>query len=172
MAQKGWIIDIKRCVGCRACVVACKMENNTPTEVNYRWVVERETGEFPNPSVEFISVACNHCANPACLASCPVDAISKDGATGLVQIDSSLCIGCKKCMAACPYGAPQFNSASGKVEKCTYCKELLDNGVLPACARACIADAIRIGEDEAWGGTAPDGWASQTLTNPSVLFEP
>jgi len=173
MAQVGWVFDTTRCVGCRACTVACKMENNTPTDVNYRWVIERESGAYPNPRVTFISMPCNHCAEPACMASCPVDAISKDPDTGIVLIDEEACIGCKYCMAACPYGAPQFNEATLKVEKCTYCVQRTTAGLLPACALTCVGGAITSVEDAQWvaaDGDTPEGYASPHLTHPSVRF--
>ena len=170
MPQRGWIYDKSKCVGCRACVVACKQENNTDYAVNYRWVIEKESGYYPNPSVMLFSMACYHCADPACLASCPVGAISKD-TDGRVLIDEATCIGCKYCVGACPYGAPQFNEAKGKTEKCTYCVQRTSNGLAPACAITCVGGAITAATDETWGGTAPDGYADATLTNPSVKFE-
>ena len=170
MAQKGWIFDRSKCAGCRACTVACKMENNTPYAVNYRWVIEKESGTYPDPQVMFFSMACYHCNDPACMASCPVGAISKDAATGIVLIDQETCIGCKYCMATCPYGAPQFNEASGKVEKCTYCWERTAAGLLPACAFTCVGGGIQAAEDETWGGTPPEEWSSPHHTNPSVKF--
>jgi len=146
------------------------MENNTPTEVNYRWVIEQEGGSYPNPTLSFLAVACNHCADPACLASCPVDAITKRASDGIVTIDQDACIGCKYCMAACPYGAPQFNPITLKVEKCTYCVKRADASLGPACARTCVGGAITAVTDETWGGTPPSGFASTSLTNPSVKF--
>jgi len=169
MSQKGWIFDASRCVGCRACVVACKMENNTPTEVNYRWVYDRESGVYPNPAVAFTSMACFHCVEPACIPSCPVSAITKD-ADGLVLIDESSCIGCKYCMAACPYGAPQYNQVSQKVEKCTYCIARTSVGLNPACVQTCVGGALQITTDDVWGGTPPEGFEDPVRTQPAVKF--
>lgn len=170
MTQVGWIIDLGKCVGCRACTVSCKMENNTLTDVNYRWVIERESGSYPNPNLTFVSVSCNHCTDPACLASCPVDAITKRASDGIVLIDEDACIGCKYCMAACPYGAPQFNPITLKVEKCTYCVQRADASLGPACARTCVGGAITAVMDETWDGTGPEGFARRTLTHPSIKF--
>lgn len=170
MAQVGWIIDLGKCVGCRACTVSCKMENNTPYEVNYRWVIEQESGAYPTPALSFISMACNHCADPACMASCPVDAISKRASDGIVLIDQDACIGCKYCMATCPYGAPQFNPTTQKVEKCTYCVQRADGGLGPACARTCVGGAITAVTDATWDGAEPAGFSRRALTHPSVKF--
>ncbi len=78
MAQVGWIIDLKKCIGCRSCFVACKSENNTPLRTDWRYVVERESGTYPTPKREFISLACNHCDEPACDGT--------DGNTSKLQI--------------------------------------------------------------------------------------
>jgi len=170
MAQVGWVLDLGKCVGCRACVVSCKMENNTPTALNYRWVIERESGAYPTPSLSFFSMGCYHCADPACMAACPVSAITKRASDGIVLIDEAACIGCRYCMAACPYGAPQFNPATEKVEKCTYCVARADASLGPACARTCVGGAITAVTDDTWGGTAPADHARISLTNASVRF--
>jgi len=145
------------------------MENNTPTDVNYRWVFERESGFYPNPELAFSSLACFHCEAPACIPSCPVGAITKN-AEGLVLINDALCIGCKYCMAACPYGAPQFNAITRKVEKCTYCVQRTSQGLVPACVQTCVGGALQISEDDTWGGAAPDGFANPIRTRPAVKF--
>jgi len=146
------------------------MENNTPTEVNWRWVYNLESGVYPNPSLEFISMACFHCESPACIPSCPTQAIAKDPTTGLVQIDKARGVGCKYCMATCPYGAPQFNATTKKVEKCTGCVQRVALGLKPACVVTCVGGALQWGTDETWGGTPPDGFAPMRHTNPSVKF--
>ena len=173
MAQVGWIFGLRKCVGCRACTVACTMENNTETEVNYRWVLEQEGGAYPTPTVQTFSTACYHCASPACMASCPVDAITKDPDTGVVLIDQEACVGCKYCIAACPYRAPQLNEVTGKVEKCTYCVQRTSQGLMPACAATCVGGAISVATDERWsedGDPRPEGFASPRHTGPSVRF--
>ena len=171
MPQIGWIFDKSKCVGCRACVVACKMENNTGPDLSYRWVIERESGHYPAPRLSFVSMGCYHCAQPSCLEACPTGSISKDPATGAVQIDQETCVGCRYCLAVCPYGAPQYNVESGKAEKCTYCQRRLEEGLEPACAATCVGGAITAATDEAWGGTPPDDFASPNLTGPAVKFE-
>ncbi len=177
MPQRGWEYDLTKCIGCHACVIACKMENNTylpspgePGEaVNYRMVVLRESGFFPKPSRTFISMSCFHCKDPACLKSCPENAITKDS-DGVVLIDEKKCTGCRRCEWACPYGAPQFNAKSGKVEKCHFCMHRINAGMEPACVQACPGRALKHVPDVTVGGTAPDGFAPVNLTNPSIKF--
>jgi tetrathionate reductase subunit B len=199
MAQLGWLIDLDKCTGCDSCTVACKAENNTrplaspmpfkngrgviPDHVSYRWVVKKETGEYPNPKLEFVTSACNHCEHPACLAACPksnteepsleTNAIFKRVDDGIVLINQDACIGCKYCIHACPYGAPQFNSATEKVEKCTFCVHRLDAGFEPACVTTCVGNALHVVADFDFGESgmnAPDGFADASLTKPAVKF--
>ena len=171
MAQLGWIFDKSKCVGCRACVVACQMENNAQADVHWRWVMDLESGAYPNPVLTFFSTACYHCVHPACMPACPVDAITKDPATGLVEIMADDCIGCTYCMATCPYGAPQLNKATAKVEKCHGCVQRVTEGLMPACVDTCVGGALQWVADEAWGGSGPDEFAPANLTQPAVKFE-
>jgi Fe-S-cluster-containing dehydrogenase component len=200
MPQLGWLIDLDKCIGCDSCSIACKSENNTrplsspmpfkngrgvlPDHVSYRWVVKKEGGVYPNPSLTFVTSACNHCEHPACLASCPVsdannpsdenNAIFKRASDGIVLINQDVCIGCKNCIQSCPYGAPQFNSQTEKVEKCTFCVHRLEAGFLPACVTTCVGNALHLVEDfdsSESGRKAPVGFANPALTVPSVRFE-
>ncbi|GMV43973.1 MAG: hypothetical protein AMXMBFR64_56890 [Myxococcales bacterium] len=178
MAQLSFKIDLTRCVGCRACEVACKSENNTPVGVRYRKVVDVLTGTFPNLKKQFVSMACFHCKDPACVAACPSGAAFKESAFGIVRIDQEVCVGCKRCIAACPYGAPQFNAATGTTEKCTMCyHRIVDEtgvglvpGMLPACVTSCIGRALTLEFDNGDVGEAPAKFADPTLTKPSVTF--
>jgi len=172
MAQIGWIFDRSKCTGCRGCINACKFENNTTLDftVNYRWFVWRESGVFPAPKVEFFTLACNHCDQPACLAACPVGAIEKRASDGIVLIDQDKCIGCEYCVWACPYGAPQLNQVTHKVEKCTFCVHRLDQGLRPACVDTCVGGAIQFGYNVQRYGEPPVGFADPALTGPSVEF--
>jgi len=160
-----------------------------PDAVNYRWVIRQEAGVYPNPSVTFVTSACNHCKFPACMASCPKanvndptnesNAIFKRASDGVVSINESACIGCRNCIQACPYGAPQFNSLTLKVEKCTFCSQRLYDGAgkrtgfLPACVTTCVGDALHLVEvfdaNES-GKNAPVGFSDPALTVPSVKF--
>ena len=171
MPKVGWIINLKKCISCRSCQIACKAENNTPLRTDWRYVVERENGTYPNPKREFISVACNHCDEPACIKSCPVDAISKRDSDGVVLIDLEKCTGCRYCMFACPYGAPRIDTDTNKVSKCTMCVHRLDAGLEPACATTCLTGAITLVRD--FTGTTeevPDGFENPELTKPNIRF--
>ncbi|MBI4556121.1 MAG: 4Fe-4S dicluster domain-containing protein [Candidatus Hydrogenedentes bacterium] len=171
MSQVGWIVDLRRCIGCRSCFVACKSENHTPLRTDWRFVVERESGAYPNPKREFISLACNHCDEPACVKSCPVDAISKRESDGVVLIDQDVCVGCRYCIMACPYGVPRVDTETNKVSKCTMCIHRLDAGLLPACATACVTGAIRFIPDfTTETSNMPDGMAAPALTRPNIDF--
>jgi Fe-S-cluster-containing dehydrogenase component len=160
-----------------------------PDQVSYRWVVKREEGVYPLPRLTFITSACNHCQHPACLASCPkanVDdphnennAIFKRAEDGIVLINQDVCIGCRYCIHACPYGAPQFNTESGLVEKCTFCFHRLYDGAgqrtdfRPACVTTCVGNALHLVEDfdlQESGLNAPDDFADPELTVPSAKF--
>jgi DMSO reductase iron-sulfur subunit len=187
MTQLGWVIDLSLCIGCHACSIACKSENNTspqigplvmrngrPVAVNWRRVIESDSGTYPAPSRTFVTMACNHCSEPACLESCPVDAISKRASDGIVLIDPAACIGCKYCLWACPYGAPQFNEATQRVEKCTLCVHRIDAGLQPACVTTCAGRALSLETfDTARSGeNAPFGFAAAKYTIPCVRFVP
>jgi len=170
MSKVGWIINLQRCIGCRSCYAACKAENQTPLRTDWRYVVERESGSFPNVKREFVAVACNHCDEPACLKSCPTSAITKR-ADGVVLIDQDKCIGCRRCMFACPYGAPRIDTATNKVTKCTMCAHRLDAGLRPACEETCLTGAIQFVPDFAGSTTgAPEGFSDPALTKPKIRF--
>jgi len=171
MAQVGWIIDLTKCIGCRSCFAACKSENNTPLRTDWRFVVERESGTYPDVKREFISLACNHCDEPACMKACPVDAITKRESDGAVIIDLDLCIGCRYCAFVCPYGAPRVDTDTGKVSKCTTCVHRRDAGLTPACATTCLTGAIQFLEDfPGVTQTFPSGFNDPTLTLPNINF--
>lgn len=136
--------DMSRCVGCQCCVVACNEQNNNPAEVNWRRVGEIEGGIYPNTKRYNLSMACNHCLDPACLTGCPTDAYVKQEDTGVVTHKEEECIGCGYCTWNCPYGVPQFNPERNIVTKCDMCHSRLADGQEPACVAACPERAIRI----------------------------
>lgn len=100
----GMVIDLRKCVGCNACTIACKVENNTPPGVTYHVVIEEEIGRYPNVTRRFLPRPCLQCQHPPCVRVCPVEATYKR-ADGVVVVDYDVCIGCRYCLAACPYGA-------------------------------------------------------------------
>lgn len=142
--QLGFYIESDRCVQCHACQVACKSVNNVELGVTWRRVVGVWNGTFPKATFKTISLACMHCADPACQAVCPTGAITKRAQDGIVVVDQNKCIGCKFCLSACPFGAPQFG-VSGKMQKCNLCVDRLAAGKQPACVQTCPANALHVG---------------------------
>ena len=175
----GMVMDLRKCIGCRACTVACKAENNVSLG-RFRAVIQEATwGEFPNTRKAFLPLMCNHCDGndkdgvPPCVKACPeypgkrmsYTAPSgkkvryRGGATykrpdGVILVDKELCIGCGKCIDACPYGVRSFDpfvKAGGDqkeqaVDKCDLCVHRLDNGLEPACVNTCQGRARIFGD--------------------------
>jgi anaerobic dimethyl sulfoxide reductase subunit B (iron-sulfur subunit) len=161
---KGFKVDLSRCIGCKACEMACKVRFDLPLGDRRRRVYTEETGAYPDTLVRFISMACNHCSNPACVAACPKGALVRDEVDGVVKHDKAKCVGCRRCEWACPYGALAFNSVTGKVDKCEAC---YDQAGGPACAANCTGGAIH------WTDVTPADAVSgvdAALTNPNIEF--
>ena len=133
--------DMRKCIACKCCVVACNEQNGNPALINWRRVTEIEAGHFPTATRAFLSMGCNHCLEPTCLAGCPVDAYSKDPVTGIVRHSADACIGCQYCTWNCSYGVPQYNAERGVVGKCDMCHGRLSMGQAPACVSAVAHDA-------------------------------
>lgn len=136
--------DMTKCIGCKCCVVACNEQNGNPASINWRRVGEVEGGHYPYTQRLYLSMGCNHCLEPSCLAGCPVEAYSKNPLTGVVVHDANTCIGCQYCTWNCSYGVPQYNPERGVVGKCDLCHNRLQDGDTPACAAACPEGAIAI----------------------------
>jgi Fe-S-cluster-containing dehydrogenase component/DMSO reductase anchor subunit len=136
--------DMGKCIGCQCCVVACNEQNGNPAAINWRRVGEIEGGWYPQTARSYLSMGCNHCLEPTCLSGCPVNAYTKDSATGLVLHSADACIGCQYCTWNCSYGVPQYNPERGVVGKCDMCHQRLALGQSPACVSACPSGAIRI----------------------------
>ena len=145
--QRKWImvIDLQKCIGCKACTVSCVAENNLPPGVVYRPVVTEEVGEYPNVRRKFLPRPCMHCDNPPCTPVCPVKATYRRE-DGLVLVRYDRCIGCKACMIACPYNARFVHPVKSVVDKCTFCAHRIEDGRLPACVEACPTRAILFGD--------------------------
>ena len=105
----GMVIDLKRCIGCYGCQLACKAEHGTPPGVYYARVLKSEEGQYPTVRNLFLPVLCNHCEDPPCVEACPTGASFKWEEDGIVDIDYDLCVGCRSCMMACPYTNRYFN---------------------------------------------------------------
>ncbi|MRR50123.1 MAG: 4Fe-4S dicluster domain-containing protein [Rhodocyclaceae bacterium] len=185
--QLGFVHHNVDCIGCRACEIACKDKNGLPPGPRFRRVMYIEGGSFPDVYAYKVNMSCNHCAEPACLPTCPTGAIWKREADGIVDIDSTLCIGCRRCEAACPYGAPQWDPLEKVIKKCNLCVDEIDAGRKPYCVMACMMRVLDVGPiDKIWAGAfatkavAPHervakqvkNMASPELTTPSIAFVP
>ncbi|HYF77210.1 MAG TPA: DMSO/selenate family reductase complex B subunit [Symbiobacteriaceae bacterium] len=175
--QLGFYVNVARCIGCHTCEIACKETYDLEVGVRWRRVRAVEGGAYPKPYAYFVSMACNHCADPICVKVCPAGAYSKRE-DGLVIHDQSKCIGCKYCTMACPYTAPQFDEAKGKMSKCSGCYSRVDDGKQPACVDACPVRALEFGPLGDLESAHPADLAetlpvlpSNKQTNPSVRFK-
>lgn len=139
------VIDHTRCIGCHACTTACKSENLVPISVTRTYVKHVDIGLFPQARRAHQVTRCNQCAHAPCVTACPTTAMFKRR-DGIVDFDKSICIGCKACMAACPYDAIFINPEDHSAEKCNFCAHRIDIGLEPACVVVCPTQAILIGD--------------------------
>lgn len=155
MTQYGFHFDGTRCTGCKTCVLACKDKKDLSTDISFRKVYEYGGGSWTQDDagawtcdtyVYHVSVACNHCDSPACMAKCPQGAISKDPDTGIVNNDPEKCIGCGTCSIVCPYSAPKVDEEKKKAVRCDLCADRVSQGKQPICVEACPLRALDFGE--------------------------
>jgi len=144
------IIDLNRCTGCQSCVIACKAQNKTVKDRFNTKILTMEDGNYPNSRIVYTPVQCNQCENPPCVPACPVKATFKLP-NGIVVTDWDACQGIGACVPACPYEArfldPRYKGqAGGKVDKCDFCFNRLEQGLMPACVEACEANARTFGD--------------------------
>jgi anaerobic dimethyl sulfoxide reductase subunit B (iron-sulfur subunit) len=185
--QLGFVHNNVDCIGCRACEIACKDKNGLVPGPRFRRVMYVEGGHYPDVFAYKVNMSCNHCADPACLPTCPTGAIWKRADNGVVDIDSTLCIAWRRCEAACPYGAPQWDPTEHIVKKCNMCIDELEAGRKPYCVMACMMRVLDIGPIDALrAGTYPTtaigpgdrvtgqvkDMANPALTHPSIVFVP
>ncbi len=150
MPQKNhyaFVIDVSRCIDCRACLVACSVENNVPLDHTRIWVQDQGVqGEWPVLERTFIPYNCMHCDNPPCTEVCVSGATYKDETSGLILVDQEACIGCGFCVEACPYGVRYIDQTRGVVDKCNACSQRLEIGLPPACVATCLGKSRLFGD--------------------------
>lgn len=165
----GLLYDATLCIGCKACVAACKEVNENPPEFSTEdrlWDTPLDTSGYTfnlikmyrNGTMEtkdaevngyaFMKTSCMHCADPSCVSACPVSAMLKDPVTGIVSYDPDACVGCRYCVVACPFGIPkyQYDSPTGKIGKCELCRHRYKDGNYSACAEVCPTGATLYGK--------------------------
>ena len=151
----GMLVDLRRCIGCQACTVACKAENGVPLGVFRRRVRTVMTGTYPNATRHFVPISCFHCEDPACLEACAkLDCYEGQGKSaisqtddGYVVIDEKICKPDKKpCLTGCPYHNIFYDPVKNKSDKCTFCEHRVKQGVAPACVQTCEGGALMFGD--------------------------
>lgn len=148
-------VDLKRCIGCDACSLACKQEFKVRVGERWSQVYGAERGTYPTLSVQVLPMRCQQCANAPCVQMC--DSLGyfaiKRRPDGIVWVDETQCVGCQKCLPVCPYQAMNFNTQKinklgekGVAEKCNFCMQRLDQGLLPACVITCVGITLEYGD--------------------------
>ncbi len=149
MSKYYLIQDTKKCIGCHACEIQCKSNKSLPVGPRLCQIIEVGPQLIDNvPRASYIFMPCFHCQNPWCVAACPTGAMTRREKDGIVFVDHNLCVGCKTCISACPWGAPQWDPEVGKVVKCDYCMDRIDAGLKPACVTACTTHCLKFDKAE------------------------
>ncbi len=179
----GMVVDLKYCIGCNSCVIACKEGNGTPPGIFWNKVLEQEVGKFPIARRVFWPMRCMQCEEPACLDVCPTGATTQRQ-DKIVQVNSKKCVGCRACILACPYEARTLweknngyfengmtpyekivyaNHLLGTVQKCDFCADRLVEGRQPYCVETCLTKALIFGDLD-----DPDSDVNQALKEPRI----
>jgi protein NrfC len=140
--------DESKCIGCTACMDACRETNKVPEGVQRLEIIRSDPiGEYPNVEYQFFRKSCQHCDNAPCVEVCPSGASFRDPETGIVDVDPDKCVGCKYCLAACPYQVRFINPETKAADKCDFCRKTnLAQGKLPACVESCPTNALVFGD--------------------------
>jgi len=170
--MRGFLLDLNRCTGCHACLFACSIENGLDFGKSWREIHTFNTRHRSGVASFHLSLGCLHCAEPACMKSCPASAYSRDALTGAVLVDSGLCIGCRYCKWACPFDAPKYDPDAGTVSKCTLCNDRLGDGKDPACSSLCPTGALQFADLDAGNGIETVPGFPATDLDPRAKFIP
>lgn len=166
----GMLIDLKKCVGCHACAVACKEAHGTPPGITRSHVKREFEGEYPDATMHIVPMLCMHCENPPCVEACPTEGATYKREDGIVVVDKEKCIGCHYCFFACPFGVPQYTDEG--MDKCDCC---IGNGVEPGdtphCVATCPTQALQFGTMDELAEKVGDKKARQMAADakPSVV---
>lgn len=163
--RKGFIFNPGRCVNCNSCSAACRLYNGW--DLSMRNVYTSNEKVLPGIPLLNVSLACNHCENPACLKGCPSGAFYRDDNTSAVLIDREKCLGCRYCQWNCPYDAPKYDEKENLISKCNLCHDAVSAGNLPSCSTACPTGALSFGELK---GGDDIRWFPRGSLKPALVF--
>lgn len=176
-------VDVQRCTGCKTCMTACKDKNDLGPGIRWRRVVEFCGGDWRRQGdgtvtqdvfAYYLSISCNHCQDPICAQSCPTGAMHQD-ASGIVSVNGERCVGCRYCEWVCPYSAPQYDAGKGRMGKCDFCRDELENGKAPACVTSCPTRALGLQTNDAsshYHNVLMAPLPAPDLTSPNLILEP